>query len=90
MAKTIASASTAVMIHDLAAIEESTEVAPQTVITSHYLNARINSVAWSHNSKCLNSLHTSLDLILASGADDGQIILSQASSGQKLHAFNAY
>jgi hypothetical protein len=52
MAKTIASASTAVMIHDLAAIEESQEVTPQTVITSHYLNARINSVAWSHNSKC--------------------------------------
>jgi len=56
MAKTIASASTAVMIHDLAAIEESQEVTPQTVITSHYLNARINSVAWSHNSKCAKLL----------------------------------
>jgi hypothetical protein len=29
-------------------------------------------------------------MIVASGADDGQIILSQASTGQKLHAFNAY
>ena len=29
-------------------------------------------------------------MIVASGADDGQIILSQASTGQKLHAFSAY
>lgn len=29
-------------------------------------------------------------MIVASGADDGQIILSQVSTGHKLHAFNAY
>lgn len=29
-------------------------------------------------------------MITASCADDGQIILSQASTGQKLHMFNAY
>ena len=29
-------------------------------------------------------------MIVASGADDGQIILSQAATGQKLHGFNAY
>ena len=29
-------------------------------------------------------------MIVASGADDGQIILSQAATGQKLHSFNAY
>ena len=45
----------------------------------HYANARINSVAWSHN-----------NMITASCADDGQIILSQAATGQKLHTFNAY
>lgn len=29
-------------------------------------------------------------MITASCADDGQIILSQAATGQKLHMFNAY
>ena len=29
-------------------------------------------------------------MIIASGADDGQIILQQARDGQKLHSFNAY
>ena len=38
----------------------------------------------------LSDVDLVLDMIVASGADDGQIILSQAASGQKLHSFNAY
>ena len=51
MAKVLASVSTNVILHDLSTSEATQEVLPLTVINSHYLNARVNSVAWSHNSK---------------------------------------
>ena len=75
----LASASSIVLLHDLQESPDQYEVTPQTMINHHYQGARINSVAWSHN-----------NMITASGADDGQIILSQAATGQKLHTFNSY
>jgi len=50
-AKTLASASSSVILHDLTSSEDNQEVTPQVSIDSHYMNARVNSVAWSHNSK---------------------------------------
>lgn len=75
----LASSSSIVLLHDLQAAGERYEVTPQTMINHHLQGARVNSVAWSHN-----------NMITASCADDGQIILSQAATGQKLHMFNAY
>lgn len=61
----LASASSIVLVHDLQGSDESYEVTPTTMINQHFAGARINSVAWSHN-----------NLITASCADDGQIVLS--------------
>lgn len=38
----------------------------------------INALAWSHNNQ-----------IVASGANDGQIVLSSAQTGKKVHAISA-
>ena len=66
----LASSSSIVLLHDLQAAGERYEVTPQTMINHHLQGARVNSVAWSHN-----------NMITASCADDGQIILSQAATG---------
>jgi WD40 repeat protein len=54
-------------------------VFPQSKIDYHYQGSRVNHAVWSHN-----------NVIVASGGDDGQIILSKADNGQKMHTFNAY
>ena len=41
------------LIHDLQSAGDHYDIAPQTVINHHTMGARINSVAWSHNSKSL-------------------------------------
>ena len=41
------------LIHDLQSAGDHYDIVPQTVINHHTMGARINSVAWSHNSKYL-------------------------------------
>ena len=85
MAKVVASCSSRILIHDAGnpkssnyttATSGGTGLQPTLTFpsTSHASGSKISSLAWSHNNQ-----------IIASGADDGQIVLSLAQTGKKVH-----
>jgi len=47
-------------------------------VGSHVSGTKINALAWSHNNQ-----------IIASGGEDGQVVLSLALTGKKLHTIQA-
>ena len=58
MQNCLVSASNIVLVHDLTADAVNDigyEVAPQTMISNHYMGAKVNSVAYSHTSKPFKS-----------------------------------
>jgi len=53
---------------------------------NHSMGSKVRSVDWSLNSKLyvFRSKLISIDLVIATGGDDGSLNLSNSSSGQKL------
>ena len=88
-AQCVASSSTKILIHDVAraksnnyntATSGGTGIQPTVVFpwTNSQQSQKINALAWSHNNQ-----------IVASGGDDGAIVLSSSANGKKVHTFQA-
>jgi WD40 repeat protein len=77
MASRIVSSSDSILVHDLDAPNFQ---AATLVVKSPHLYGRVNSVTWSHN----NSKSLTTD-ILASGGEDGRIVLLKSESGAEVN-----
>jgi aspartate ammonia-lyase len=77
-----------VLLHDFNTTDKK-KVLAQSAFHNHQQGSKINAVQWSTNSKACFPL-ISLDLLLATAGEDGQLNLTSAASGQRVKSFGPF